>query len=39
MIDTNTQHREGVLPEAPHPAPLTYSPGLDSGSGMMGPGM
>ena len=33
MIDTSTQNRHTVLPEAPPQAPLTYSPGLDSGPG------
>jgi hypothetical protein len=38
MIDTNSKNRQTVLPEAPPQAPLTYQPGLDSGSGMTGSG-
>jgi hypothetical protein len=36
MTDTNTQNQQRVMPDAPRQAPLTYQPGLDSGSGMMG---
>jgi hypothetical protein len=36
MTDTSAKTQQRVLPDAPHQAPLTYSPGLDSGSGMMG---
>ncbi len=38
MIDTSTQNRQTVLPEAPRQPPLTYQPGLDSGPGFGGPG-
>ncbi len=38
MIDTSTQNQHTVLPEAPRQAPLTYSPGLDSGPGFGPPG-
>jgi hypothetical protein len=33
MTDTSTQGQQRVLPEPPRQAPLTYQPGLDSGSG------
>jgi hypothetical protein len=33
MIDTSTQNRHTVLPEAPSQGPVTYTPGLDSGPG------
>lgn len=36
MTDTSTQTQQRFLPDAPRQAPLTYQPGLDSGSGMMG---
>jgi len=36
MTDSSTQSQQRVLPDAPRQAPLTYQPGLDSGSGMMG---
>ncbi|HEX9280998.1 MAG TPA: hypothetical protein VF878_00840 [Candidatus Udaeobacter sp.] len=36
MTDTSAQTQQRVLPDAPRQAPLTYQPGLDSGSGMMG---
>jgi hypothetical protein len=38
MTDTSTQSQQRVLPDAPRQAPITYQPGLDSGSGMMGGG-
>ena len=38
MIDTGTQNRHTVLPDAPPQAPLTYKPGLDSGPGFGPPG-
>jgi hypothetical protein len=34
MTDTNSQTQQRVLPDAPRQAPLTYQPGLDSGSAM-----
>ena len=34
MTDTNTQTQQRFLPDAPRQAPLTYTPGLDSGSAM-----
>jgi hypothetical protein len=34
MTDTSTQTQQRVLPNAPQQAPLTYQPGLDSGSAM-----
>ena len=36
VTDTSAQTQQRVLPDAPQRAPLTYQPGLDSGSGMMG---
>ena len=36
MTDTGTQSQQRVLPDAPRQAPLSYQPGLDSGSGMFG---
>jgi len=36
MIDTSTRNRQTVLPDAPPQPPLSYQPGLDSGSGMSG---
>jgi hypothetical protein len=33
MTDTSTQTQKRVLPESPSQGPLTYQPGLDSGSG------
>ncbi len=38
MIDTSTQKRNAVLPDAPPQAPITYQPGLDSGPGFGPPG-
>jgi len=38
MIDTSTQNRHTVLPDAPPQPPLTYQPGLDSGPGFGPPG-
>ena len=38
MIDTSTQKRNAVLPDAPPQPPLTYQPGLDSGPGFGAPG-
>jgi hypothetical protein len=35
MTDTSTQDQQRVLPEAPGRAPLTYTPGLDSGPGSL----
>jgi hypothetical protein len=34
MTDTSAQTQQRVLPDAPRRAPLTYQPGLDSGSAM-----
>ena len=34
MTDTNAQTHQRVLPDAPRREPLTYQPGLDSGSAM-----
>jgi hypothetical protein len=36
MTDTGTQGQRRILPDAPSQGPITYQPGLDSGSGMMG---
>jgi len=36
MTDTSSQTQRRVLPDAPRQAPLTYTPGLDSGSGFGG---
>ena len=36
MTDTSAQTQQRVLPDAPRREPLTYQPGLDSGSGIMG---
>ena len=39
MIDTSTQNRHAVLPDAPPQPPLTYQPGAtDSGPGFGPPG-
>ena len=34
MTDTSAQTHQRVLPDAPRREPLTYQPGLDSGSAM-----
>jgi hypothetical protein len=34
VVDTTKQTQERGLPDAPRRAPLTYEPGLDSGSAM-----
>src|SRR6266513_2846518 len=38
MIDTSTQKRNTVLPDAPPQPPLTYQPGVDPGPGFGPPG-
>jgi len=34
MTDTSAQTHQRVLPDAPQREPMTYQPGLDSGSAM-----
>ena len=34
MTDTSAQTHQRVLPDAPSQGPITYQPGLDSGSAM-----
>jgi len=34
MTDTSAQTHRRVLPDAPSQGPITYTPGLDSGSAM-----
>ncbi len=38
MTDTSSQAHQRVILDSPRQAPITYQPGLDSGSGMMGSG-